>query len=170
MRADRPNELRCSWSGPANRIGGNGPADGEWQPVVEEVCSAATTALEPNHEERLDRRNWCGEKTTIALRTEDSSTTGVASAGSVRAGAAVIADVTVAARWGDSACSFVLDLESEADLDSTGAHYALPADIALVNPPTQRSDGKGSRALENPDQILAEETESCSALWPLRIE
>ena len=30
VRADRPSELRCSWGGPANHVGGNGPADGEW--------------------------------------------------------------------------------------------------------------------------------------------
>jgi hypothetical protein len=86
----------------------------------------------------------------------------------VNAGAAAIDDVTVAARWGDSACSFVLDLQSQPHLDSAGAHYALPGDIALANSSAQGPDGKQSRALENPDQILAEETAGSTTLWPLR--
>lgn len=158
VRADRPSELRCSWGGPANRIGGNGPADGEWQPVVQEVCAAGT--LEPNDAEGLGvaPRNWCGEKTTIALRTEDSKATVASFTGSMHVGAAAIDDVTVAARWGDSACSFVLDLQGG------GAHYALPQDIALA-----QLGRTSSRALENPDQILAEEKGGSTVLWPLHL-
>ena len=45
VAADEPTELRCSWGGPANRVGGNTPADGEWVPVVAAVEQSVGEAL-----------------------------------------------------------------------------------------------------------------------------
>lgn len=68
-----------------------------------------------------------------------------------------IEDVTISARWGDSACSFVVDLEGD------GAHYALPRDIALANA------DKEERELENPDQLPAVGARGLTQLCPLRL-
>ena len=89
VRADAPTELRCSWGGPANRAGGNGPADGEWDPVIEEVVLAAGatgggTIAQPKlwHDEMQKWvepppapgiANGVAEKTTIALRTDGAA-------------------------------------------------------------------------------------------------
>ena len=113
--------------------------------ILHSFAKQTVSTVPPKQKDRPT--TWVGEKTTIALRTEDSSLV------------AAIDDVTVAARWGDSACSFVLDLAG------LGAHYALPADIALA-----KGNSKASRAkLENPDQVLAEETGESTTLCPLRL-
>ena len=137
VAADEPTELRCSWGGPANRVGGNTPADGEWVPVVaavEQSVGEALHASAPAEGEELPTQ------TTLALVAEKP-----------------IEDVTISARWGDSACSFVVDLEGD------GAHYALPRDIALANA------DKEERELENPDQLLAVGARGLTQLCPLRL-
>ena len=74
--------------------------------------------------------------------------------------ARAVEDLTVAARWGDSACSFVVDLQG------LGAHYALPADIAF-------GEGKEKSTrqllLQNTDHVLAAGSEPGTQLCPLQL-
>ena len=118
MWAVLPTCCQCSWGGPAKRAGGNGPADGDWEPAVTELLSKASYQSVPpsaNLSHGIPEQEQAPEAeaagTAVALRTRRP-----------------IVSFVAGARWGDSACSFVVDLAGPLSPES---YYALPQDIAL---------------------------------------
>ena len=81
------NELRCSWGGPAKRIGGNRPADGDWEPTVQELLSKAQL---PCSESCQDDVGDTEAGTSVALRASRP-----------------IISFVAGARWGDSVNHYI---------------------------------------------------------------